>query len=90
MDVDDFKTVHECAERCHGVSKLFIYGTNDFGLNQCKKKIWWRDRKCPCFCETSSTVRGECSMMHDSGYNLYRFNTLGKTQSTNVQSEGDV
>ena len=79
LDVDDFKTVQECADRCYGTSSMFIYGTNDFGANKCKKKYhWWGDIQCPCYCETAATKRGECTIVHHSGYKLYRFNAVGE------------
>ena len=78
-DVGKYQTVHECASQCKGKSMMFIFGTNHFGKNKCKKKYIWRGhRTCPCYCETESSVRGECSIVQNKGYNLYRFSAQGE------------
>jgi len=74
IDVGKFKTVDECAAQCAAESMMFAFGTNDFGENKCKKKyFWWGDIQCPCYCETESSARGECPIIRNDGYNLYRF-----------------
>ena len=79
IDVGKFKTVDECAAQCAAESMMFAFGTNDFGENKCKKRfIWWGDIQCPCYCETESSARGECPIIRNDGYNLYRFSAQGE------------
>ena len=74
IHVGDFKTTQECADRCARASTMFA-----FGINKCKKKYWLMGHEvCPCYCETVSSFRGECTIVTNSGYNLYRFNVKGR------------
>ena len=63
------KTLAECAKSCREISSMFIYGTNDFGDSICKIND---NEYCPCFCEKSSED-GECSMIENKSYNLYKY-----------------
>ena len=59
------KTEEECANSCRGISSLFIYGTNEFGLDRCDSA------GCSCFCELPSG--GECIQKEHKGFKLYKY-----------------
>ena len=63
-----FKHIYECASKCKGVASMFVFGTNDFGVNRCDSN------GCECYCETSATVEGTCSQRNHEGFNLYKYN----------------
>ena len=64
------KTLSDCAKTCQGLSSMFIYGTNDFGEDKCKTN---GTEDCPCYCETSYNKAGECKMVENNGYRLYKY-----------------
>ena len=49
---------------------MFVYGTNDFGETKCKTN---GAEDCPCYCETSYNKDGECKLIENNGYNLYKY-----------------
>ena len=72
-----FKKTHlslnACANACRGISQMFMYGTNQFGVTRC-----YGDKGCDCYCEMA-TSNYECNkQLHHGGYNLYKY--LGEWQ----------
>ena len=63
------KTLDECGKTCLGISAMFVYGTNDFGSSKCNTD---GKEDCLCYCETSAD-EGECQMVDNTGYKLYRY-----------------
>ena len=59
--------LQDCAKSCVGLSTMFIYGTNDFGTTRCNND------GCKCFCETSATQEGNCTLTNNNGYRLYQY-----------------
>ena len=69
-----FHEIDDCASQCEGVSSMFAFGTNDFGVIRC-----YNDG-CRCLCETSATPEGTCNIVGHNGYRLYKYSNQGKTQ----------
>ena len=67
IEIGYLHSVEDCASRCKGVARMFIFGTNDFGNNRCDSK------GCKCFCETSATNQGTCNIIDHTGYRLYKY-----------------
>jgi len=59
-------SANSCSLACKGISRMFVYGTNRYGVKRCHKG------KCACYCETATTSRCKKGIKH-KGYNLYRF-----------------
>ena len=67
----EVQTIEECGSICKGIASMFIFGTNDFGNNQCFSD------GCRCYCETGATDQGTCEIMNNhDGFRLYKY-TLG-------------
>ena len=64
-------SISECADKCKRKSTIFLFGTNDFGVERCNKD------GCACMCEISVNSDGSCDMAPHNGYRLYKFETLG-------------
>ena len=62
----------QCANECNGLSTMFAFGTNDFGVDRCD------GNGCKCLCETSAADDGTCDSVQHKGYRLYRFKAFGK------------
>ena len=75
-DVDQGQkdSLEDCAKACIGKASMFIFGTNDFGVDRCDGE------SCQCFCETSANADGTCNMVENKGYRLYKLRSLGKYQ----------
>merc|ERR1719494_1180856 len=60
-------SLHACANACRGISQMFMYGTNKYGVTRC-----YADG-CTCYCELE-TSNYECNkqLVH-KGYNLYKY-----------------
>ena len=67
-----FASISECASSCENTASMFIFGTNDFGNPKCDYVINGA-RLCACFCETSATDSGTCTIITQTGYRLYKF-----------------
>ena len=67
-------SVDGCAEACKGQASMFVFGTNDFGVDRCEAN------GCKCLCETSAKADGTCDVVEHTGYRLYRF-----SESSNYQ-----
>ena len=65
-------SIDECAKACNGISSMFAFGTNDFGVVRCFSD------GCQCLCETAAKDDGTCDMVDHKGYHLYRLGPLGK------------
>ena len=68
---EQIASVEECAERCKGVSSMFVFGTNDFGNPRCN------DKGCYCICETAAKIDGTCTQIEHTGYRLYKYKNPG-------------
>ena len=68
-------SISECAYKCKRKSTIFLFGTNDFGVERCNKD------GCACMCETSVNSDGSCDMVPHNGYRLYKFETLGSYEN---------
>ena len=64
-------SISECANKCKSKSTVFLFGTNDFGVERCNSD------GCACMCETGANSDGSCDMVPHNGYRLYKFETLG-------------
>ena len=70
MKKGQLESIGECAQSCHGVSSVFIYGTTEWGLS---KFCRGTPPKCACYCETSADNEGKCSLRSNRNYNLYKY-----------------
>ena len=65
--------LEECAYRCKGISTMFIFGTNEYGHEQC-----W-GKKCACICETGAYYDGTCKQIGQDGFLLFKYAYKGKS-----------
>ena len=63
---ETFHSIDECAKACNGISSMFAFGTNDFGNDRC-----WSNG-CACLCETAANDDGNCDVVGNTGYRLYK------------------
>lgn len=76
-------TVDDCGVACKGVSSMFVYGTTDYGVKDvCKSE------GCRCYCETSASSEGTCSMLNHNGYRLYTLATAPKLVANKKECNG--
>jgi len=60
-----YHDLSSCQKSCATKTDMFILGTNEFGLKQCRG-----DGKCRCYCEVRTKTRCVKHKKHN-GYNLY-------------------
>ena len=65
-------SIVKCAKACNGISSMFAFGTNDFGVVRCYSD------GCQCICETAAKDDGTCEMADHKGYHLYKYEPFGK------------
>ena len=66
-----------CADRCRGVSSIFIYGTNMFHENRCSGD------RCHCICDLgSSNQQCKWKQVKHNGYIMYTYTTPGKMKNS--------
>ena len=59
-------TIHECARKCHGLTQMFAYGTNDFGQQGCQ------DGLCKCHCVRVAKPKDEsCQLINQEKYRFF-------------------
>ena len=62
------ESVDDCANKCRGVSKMFMFGTDDFGYHStCESG------RCLCYCESDSEPEGSCTIDDYDGFRQYEF-----------------
>ena len=68
--------VNECANKCNGISSMFIFGTG----SKCYTKGEGERIKggCHCACELSTSVDGRCNEEQTTDSRLYKFIPKGK------------
>ena len=71
IDIETVSTLQECARVCKGISSMFAFGTNDFEGDKCTSD------GCKCLCEVSALKHGECTLLENLGYRLYRYVAKG-------------
>ena len=64
-------SINACASMCNQITSMFIFGTNDFGKDECD------GGNCDCFCESDAADDGTCQQIADKGFRLYRFKKFG-------------
>ena len=61
-------TIDECANKCKGVTKMFAYGTNDFGELGCHRGL------CKCHCICMATMNDDtCEKLNYDEYWFLEF-----------------
>ena len=62
------KSIKECAKKCDGITKLFAYGTNDFGGQGCENGI------CKCHCVVVKDDLDEsCKEIDEKTYWFFKY-----------------
>ena len=64
-------SIDDCAKACTEHASMFVFGTNDFGVDRCDMT------GCNCLCETAARSDGTCNTADHRGYRLYKFSTSG-------------
>ena len=64
-------SIDDCAKACREHASMFVFGTNDFGVDRCDLT------GCNCLCETGARSDGTCDTADHRGYRLYKFSTSG-------------
>ena len=77
------QSVDDCASICKGVASMFVFGTNEFGVNRCDSI------GCKCFCETSAMDQGTCNQIDHNGYRLYKYITGYDHTLYNIHKTGE-
>ena len=62
----------DCAKACRKEASMFRFSLNKFGSLLCD------GQGCRCFCEKSALSTGECVMIQDTSYALYKYTVKGK------------
>ena len=62
------KSIKECARKCDGITKLFAYGTNDFGGQGCENGI------CKCHCVIiKDNLDESCKEIDENTYWFFKY-----------------
>ena len=72
-DLSPQPTTEACAKACEGISSLFIFGTNDFQVEDKIKGTRCDSDGCKCWCETAAGEDGTCTQEPHPGFRLYKF-----------------
>ena len=66
-----YETVNECAQSCYGKSSVFIFGREDYGAYAARCK--GDPLVCKCICETVANENGECLLVVQNSYDMFRY-----------------
>ena len=68
-------SLEQCAIKCMGISKWFIYAKSDNGNDKCNKQGCCTSDGCQCTCKYGSPIASgegiECKLQSDLGYDVY-------------------
>ena len=64
-------SLEACAIACQNRSSMFLYGRAERGTERCYGS------KCRCYCEIHASKEGSCTTIAHSGYDLYKYASIG-------------
>ena len=72
IDAVEFMTIDNCSNNCNKQTRMFAYGTNDFGGQGCNK-----DGLCKCHCIATDENDITCTKIDHQDYWFFKFKDDG-------------